>query len=134
MKYPNSCLLILHDLAVARTAISSVVPPAKIPLAVVESSITKLVDFLYNSCIIHCMGNQTDYFERIGYRAKYQIGDRVFGHWNKIPFVGTVGNDRVIDKTGPQVTIHLDLPIRYEKQTRNVIVVKHRDITKLTQM
>ena len=80
------------------------------------------------------MGNQTDYFERIGYRAKYQIGDRVFGHWSKIPFVGTVGNDRVIDKTGPQVTIHLDLPIRFEQQVRNVIVVRHRDITKLTQM
>ena len=107
---------------------------AKIPLAVVESSITELVDFLYNLCIIRCMGNQTDYFERIGYRAKYQIGDRVFGHWNKIPFVGTVGNDRVIDKTGPQVTIHLDLPIKHEQQVRNVIVVQHRDITKLTQM
>ena len=107
---------------------------AKIPLAVVESSITKPVDFSHDSCIIHCMGNQTDYFERIGYRAKYQIGDRVFGHWNKIPFVGTVGNDRVIDKTGPQVTIHLDLPIKFEQQVRNVIVVKHRDITKLTQM
>ena len=107
---------------------------AKIPLAVVESSITELVDFLHNLCIIRCMGNQTDYFERIGYKAKYQIGDRVFGHWNSIPFVGTVGNDRVIDKTGPQVTIHLDLPIKFEQQVRNVIVVKHRDITKLTQM
>jgi hypothetical protein len=107
---------------------------AKILPAVVESSITKLVDFLYNLCIIRCMGNQTDYFQRIGYKAKYQIGDRVFGHWNKIPFVGTVGNDRVIDKTGPQVTIHLDLPIKHEQQVRNVIVVRHRDITKLTQM
>lgn len=107
---------------------------AKIPPAVVESSITELVDFLHNSCIIGCMGNQTDYFERIGYKAKYQIGDRVFGHWNSIPFVGTVGNDRVIDKTGPQVTIHLDLPIKHEQQVRNVIVVRHRDISKLTEM
>ena len=107
---------------------------AKIPPAVAKSNTTKPVDFLYNSCIIRCMGNQTDYFERIGYLAKYQIGDRVFGRWNSIPFVGTVGNDRVIDKTGPQVTIHLDLPIRFEQQVRNVIVVKHRDITKLTQM
>ena len=80
------------------------------------------------------MGNQTDYFERIGYQPKYQIGDRVFGHWNKIPFVGTVGNDRVIDRTGPQVTIHLDLPIRFEQQIRNIIVVKHSDITLLKQM
>jgi hypothetical protein len=80
------------------------------------------------------MGNQTDYFNRIGYKHVYDIGDRVIGKWNKIPFVGTVGNDRVIDKTGPQVTIHLDLPIKHEQQVRNVIVVKHRDITKLTEM
>ena len=107
---------------------------AKIPPAVVESSITKPVDFSHDSCIIRYMGNQTDYFERIGYRAKYQIGDRVFGRWNAIPFVGTVGNDRVIDNTGPQVTIHLDLPIKHEQQVRNVIVVQHKDITKLIQM
>jgi hypothetical protein len=75
------------------------------------------------------MGNQTDYFERIGYRAKYQIGDRVFGHWNKIPFVGTVGNDTVINNIeGPRITIHLDLPIKYKDQVHNVIVVKHKDI------
>ena len=107
---------------------------ARILLAVVESNPTELVDFLHNSCIIHYMGNQTDYFERIGYRAQYQIGDRVFGHWNSIPFMGTVGNDRVIDKTGPQVTIHLDLPIKFEQQVRNIIVVKHQDISKLTEM
>lgn len=80
------------------------------------------------------MGNQTDYFERIGYRPKYHIGDRVFGHWNKIPFIGTVGNDRVINNTGPQITIHLDLPIRFEQQTHNFIIVKHRDIKLLKQM
>ena len=114
--------------------IANEVQYAKIPLAVAKSNPTKPVDLSHDSCIIHCMGNQTDYFERIGYRAKYQIGDRVFGRWNSIPFVGTVGNDRVIDKTGPQVTIHLDLPIRHEQQTRNVIVVQHQDITKLKEM
>ena len=114
--------------------IASELQYAKILLVVVKSDPAKLVDFLHSSCIISCMGNQTDYFERIGYRGQYQIGDRVFGHWNSIPFVGTVGNDRVIDRTGPQVTIHLDLPIRYEQQVRNVIVVRHRDITTLTQM
>jgi hypothetical protein len=114
--------------------IANEVQYAKIPLAGAKSYPTKPVDFSHDSCIILVMGNQTDYFERIGYRAKYQIGDRVFGHWNKIPFVGTVGNDRVIDKTGQQVTIHLDLPIKHEQQVRNVIVVKHRDITKLTEM
>ena len=29
------------------------------------------------------------------YQPRYQIGDRVSGKWNKIPFVGSVGNDRL---------------------------------------
>jgi hypothetical protein len=75
------------------------------------------------------MGSQTDYFERIGYRPKYFLGDRVFGHWNKIPFVGSVGNDTLISELeGPRITIHLDLPIKYQDTWHNVIVVKHKDI------
>ena len=80
------------------------------------------------------MGKQTEYFDSIGYRPKYWIGDRVFGHWNKIPFVGSVGNDTVIDNTGPRISIHLDLPIRFEDQTHRIIVVRHRDIKKLVPM
>jgi len=75
------------------------------------------------------MGNQTDYFERIGYRPMWFLGDRVFGKWNKIPFVGTVGNDRKInERDGPEVTIHLDLPIKFGGQVHNIINVKHQDI------
>lgn len=75
------------------------------------------------------MGTQTDYFERIGYKPKWFIGDRVFGHWNKIPFVGTVGNDRLINHTtGPEITIHLDLPIKFKDKVYNFILVKHKDI------
>jgi hypothetical protein len=75
------------------------------------------------------MGNQTDYFERIGYRPTWFLGDRVFGKWNKIPFVGTVGNDRKInERDGPEITIHLDLPIKFGGKVHNIIIVKHRDI------
>ena len=75
------------------------------------------------------MGTQTDYFNRVGYRPTYFIGDRVFGHWNKIPFVGTVGNDTVISEIeGPRVSVHLDLPIRFQDQIRTVVFVKHQDI------
>ena len=75
------------------------------------------------------MGTQTDYFNRIGYKHTYDIGDRVFGKWNKIPFVGTVGNDRLINHIdGPEVTIHLDLPIRLTNKTFQYIIVKHKDI------
>jgi hypothetical protein len=75
------------------------------------------------------MGSQTDYFERTGYRPKYFLGDRVCGHWNKIPFVGSVGNDTLISEIeGPRITIHLDLPIKYQDTWHNVVVVKHQDI------
>lgn len=78
------------------------------------------------------MGNNTEYFNRIGYRPKYQIGDRVYGRWNKIPFTGSVGNDTVINETeGPRVSIHLDLPIRINNYNHTVIFVKHRDIKQL---
>jgi hypothetical protein len=81
------------------------------------------------------MGNQTDYFNRIGYKHVYDIGDRVIGRWNKIPFVGTVGNDRKInDIIGPEVTVHLDLPIRKDGQNLTVIVVKHKDIRRLKEL
>lgn len=75
------------------------------------------------------MSNQTEYFNRIGYVGKYDMGDRVTGKWNKIPFVGTVGNDRLINHiTGPEVTVHLDLPIKFDEKVFNVIIVKHKDI------
>ncbi len=78
------------------------------------------------------MGNQTDYFDRIGYTGKYQIGDRVFGRWNKIPFVGSVGNDRVVSDAGPEITVHLDLPIIQNGKTHHILIVKHRDIKPLS--
>lgn len=80
------------------------------------------------------MANQTEYFNRIGYKPKYHIGDRVFGHWNKIPFIGSVGNDTFISEIeGPRISIHLDLPIRYEDDIRNVIIVRHKDIKPLKE-
>jgi len=78
------------------------------------------------------MGNQTDYFEKNAYQPEYAIGDRVFGHYQKIPFIGSVGNDRVVSESGPEVTVHLDLPIRHENKNYSIIVVKHQDIKRLT--
>lgn len=80
------------------------------------------------------MANYKEYFDRIGYKAKYSIGDRVFGKWNKIPFIGSVGNDRKInDISGPEVTIHLDLPIKLGEMIHRVIIVKHKDIKPLKE-
>ena len=80
------------------------------------------------------MSNLSDYFENKAYRPKYFLGDRVFGRWNKIPFIGTVGNDSVISEIeGPRISIILDLPIKYNDEIKNVLIVKHKDITKLKE-
>ncbi len=78
------------------------------------------------------MGNQTDYFEKIGYKPKYHIGQRVFGYYNKIPFVGSIGNDTVISEIeGPRISVHVDLPMKTENGYRSIIIVKHKDIKQL---
>ena len=70
-----------------------------------------------------------EYFKANRYQAKYDIGDRVIGKWNKIPFVGSVGNDTLInEEEGPRITVHLDLPIKYQDKVYTVIIVKHKDI------
>ena len=75
------------------------------------------------------MGNQSDYFNRIGYKPQYWIGDRVMGRWNNIPWVGTVGNDTMINEIeGPRITVHLDLPFKFKGVIYQFLVVKHKDI------
>ena len=77
----------------------------------------------------------SDYFAQNRYQAKYQIGDRVTGKWNKIPFVGTVGNDTLINEIeGPRVSIHVDLPVMFDNKLHNVIIVKHKDIKSLKEI
>jgi hypothetical protein len=81
------------------------------------------------------MGNQTDYFNRIGYQSEYCIGDRVIGEWNKIPFIGTVGNDTKINEIeGPRISVHLDLPIKFKDTIYNLVIVKHKDIRRLPEI
>ena len=75
------------------------------------------------------MPKLSDYFNLNRYKAKYEIGDRVFGKWNNIPFVGTVGNDTVISESeGPRISVHTDLPILYENKAHTIIIVKHKDV------
>lgn len=81
------------------------------------------------------MATQTDYFNSIGYKHTYDIGDRVIGKFNGIPFVGTVGNDRLINHVnGPEITIHLDLPMKIDDVLKSFIIVKHKDVRRLKQI
>jgi hypothetical protein len=78
------------------------------------------------------MASYKEYFDRVGYKPRYVIGDRVQGTYKKIPFRGTVGNDRCIDGVNPEITIHLDLPIQLTDGIKSVIIVAHKDINPLT--
>lgn len=81
------------------------------------------------------MANYREYFDSVGYKPKYTIGDRVRGTYNKIPFVGTVGNDTLISaEEGPRVSVHLDLPLRLTEGVKSVIIVKHKDIKPLKEL
>jgi hypothetical protein len=76
------------------------------------------------------MASLAEYFKANRYTGKYNIGDRVIGKWNKIPFVGTVGNDTLINELeGPRISVCLDLPIKYKDEIHRVIIVKHKDVT-----
>ena len=75
------------------------------------------------------MSNLSDYFDRVTYKPTWFIGDRVTGKWNKIPFVGTVGNDTLISEIeGPRVSVHLDLPIKYKERVYTIIFLKPKEL------
>ena len=75
------------------------------------------------------MSNLALYFERTRYKPRWLIGDRVHGKWNRIPFIGTVGNDTVISEVeGPRVSVHLELPIKFKDKIHNIIFVKPNEL------
>ena len=78
------------------------------------------------------MGRQSDWFIANGYKHTYDLGDRIKGKWNGIPFAGSVGNDRLVNLIdGPEITVHLDLPIRFEDKIHRIIIIKHADVVRL---
>lgn len=75
------------------------------------------------------MGNIAEYFARNRYQHQYNIGDRVRGVYQGIPFAGTVMIDNFLtEDEGPFVIVDLDLPIRVDNQVLNMIKVTHRDL------
>ena len=78
------------------------------------------------------MASLEEYFLANRYTGIYDIGDRVRGRWNGIPFMGSIGNDSVVSEyDGPRLSIHLDLPIKYENVIYNHIIAKHKDVERL---
>ena len=71
------------------------------------------------------MGTNTEYFRHTAYQPTYLIGDRVSVRQGALLMIGTVGTDRLVSlERGPEVVVHLDLPIRNsEGQVRHLVVV-----------
>jgi hypothetical protein len=81
------------------------------------------------------MVSLAEYFEQNRYKPKWHIGDRVYGTWNKIMFVGTVGNDTLINETeGPRVSVFLDLPLKYKDTIHNILFVKPNTLKQLKEI
>ena len=80
------------------------------------------------------MASLKDHFESIRYFGKYQLGDRVTGVYKGVRWIGSVGNDRIInEQQGPTVTIHLDLPFQIKDEIhKHILIVKPKDIKRLT--
>lgn len=69
------------------------------------------------------------YFDKVTYKPTYQIGDRIRGRFNGVPFAGKVAVDTMIDEdAGPYVMVFLDLPIKLDNSTHTIVKVSHDDI------
>lgn len=75
------------------------------------------------------MTAEARYFNNVTYKPQYQIGERVRGIWNKIPFTGSVAVDTMLDvDVGPYVMVFLDLPIKVDDAVHTIIRVNHSDM------
>ena len=71
---------------------------------------------------------QEEYFKQNRHVAKYLIGERVQGKWNKIPFVGTVLVENLVSEVeGPRLMVYVDLPIKYKNDWHYVIKLNPKD-------
>ena len=77
--------------------------------------------------------NLAEYFRENRYRATFEMGDRVSGVHEGIPFIGTVGNDtQISEEEGPRVTVHLDLP--FPKPKSMLLIVKPKTLKRLKEL
>lgn len=75
------------------------------------------------------MANYAEYFAKRDEdkpKAKYNYGNRVFGRWNKVPFIGSVIREE--DKV---VLVQTDLPLKHNDQIHNILKVSQKDVTLL---
>jgi hypothetical protein len=75
------------------------------------------------------MVSLADYFKANRYNGKRQLGERVTGVYKGIRWMGSIGNDTMINETqGPVLHILLDLPLKVDGVIHHILVVKHKDV------
>lgn len=76
------------------------------------------------------MTNLAEYFAANRPKPRYQVGERVHGEYLGVPFIGTVGNDGMVNDTdGPMVTVFVDLPLKAKDGVHHTFIkVKYKDI------
>ena len=81
------------------------------------------------------MPSLAEYFERERPKPFFEFGTRVFGKYNKIPIIGTVYGDGMInEEQGPRLTIHLDLPIMIDGNAKSIIIDTYDKFKGLTEL
>jgi hypothetical protein len=80
------------------------------------------------------MSSLAEYFAANRPRAKWTFGERVYGKFNGIPFIGTTGGEGMVNEIeGSLVTVFIDLPIKYKSVWHTTFIkVKPTDIKRLT--
>lgn len=72
------------------------------------------------------MANYAEYFaarDADKPKPKYNYGDRVFGHWNRILFIASVIREE--DKV---VLVQTDLPVKHDEQLHNILKLARLDV------
>lgn len=81
------------------------------------------------------MPSLAEYFERERPKPYFEFATRVFGKYNKIPFVGTVYGDNMVSlEQGPRLSIHLDLPIIIDGVAKYIIIDAYDKFKGLTEL
>jgi hypothetical protein len=78
------------------------------------------------------MANYAEYFAARDAdlpKPKFVYGDRVFGHWNKIPFVASV-----IREENKVLLLQTDLPVRYEQTNYSILRLSRTDVKLLKEL
>jgi hypothetical protein len=76
------------------------------------------------------MANYIEYFARKEqHKSKYNTSDRVFGHWNKIPFVASVIREEAIG-----VLVQTDFPVKHNDIYQNILRVPVKDVKLLKEI